>query len=428
MKPVCKKQVLIAVSAAAVMSMAVPGAAKARRFSLHVFAFMGSDRHPAVKVKSITTYGNLVFLKKGNRFESVYDLFITVKNRNGKVVDTAVLKDRASVRSYKETKSNRQSSKLSRSFKLKPGRYTVEAALIVRNTMLRMEKVAVIDVPDFIAGGLGVSKPRFFVTALEPPSRGTAIIAAPDAGSEAFIESEYAIFAEFNKYPAVLVEISTENLPADTLACKLYFEVIGRSREQLFYANKNMTLTGMNDRYMLLLNADDWDPGNYTLNVKAVLDNPRREAASSMRFTVEFSRAMLGKRFKETLAILALIASPEELEFLQKADTADRARAWEEFWKKRDPNPETPVNEALDEYLRRVRFAVENFSLMDKGWKTDRGKVYIKYGPPDQEETTVDPYMQGEYLIWRYFSRNLTFVFFDRFGLGEYHLVSARSF
>ncbi|NIO00898.1 MAG: GWxTD domain-containing protein [Candidatus Latescibacteria bacterium] len=132
---------------------------------------------------------------------------------------------------------------------------------------------------------------------------------------------------------------------------------------------------------------------------------------------------MLGKYFDQTMEILALIASSEELEGLKNASFEDRPRAWSEFWRMRDPTPNTEANEALEEHLRRVRYATTHFSSLDSGWKTDRGQVYIKYGEPDQIDTSTDPYLQGEYLIWRYFSNNLVFVFYDRFGLGDYRLI-----
>jgi len=91
---------------------------------------------------------------------------------------------------------------------------------------------------------------------------------------------------------------------------------------------------------------------------------------------------------------------------------------------RRDPSPGTERNEALDEHLDRIRYVTENFSGNQEGWRTDRGKVYIAYGRPDDIETKIDPQTQGEYQIWHYYIENRTFVFFDRFGLGEYQLTN----
>ena len=62
------------------------------------------------------------------------------------------------------------------------------------------------------------------------------------------------------------------------------------------------------------------------------------------------------------------------------------------------------------------------------GWRSDRGRIYVKHGEPDEVEVRSDPYIQGTYLIWRYYQNNMTFVFHDRFGLGEYRLTQTRAF
>ena len=55
----------------------------------------------------------------------------------------------------------------------------------------------------------------------------------------------------------------------------------------------------------------------------------------------------------------------------------------EQFWLRRDPTPGTAENEMKEEHYRRIAFANDNFHRGIPGWKTDRGMIYIKYGPPD---------------------------------------------
>ena len=56
----------------------------------------------------------------------------------------------------------------------------------------------------------------------------------------------------------------------------------------------------------------------------------------------------------------------------------------ETFWYRRDPTPDTVENEFREEYFRRVMYANERFGGRIPGWKTDRGRIYIVYGPPDE--------------------------------------------
>jgi GWxTD domain-containing protein len=83
---------------------------------------------------------------------------------------------------------------------------------------------------------------------------------------------------------------------------------------------------------------------------------------------------------------LAAVAGRDEADrYAAIPDPADRDRHWLKFWKEKDPTPTTPENERYEEHLRRVAFADRNFPASVFYWD-DRGKIYIKYGDPDQRE------------------------------------------
>lgn len=86
------------------------------------------------------------------------------------------------------------------------------------------------------------------------------------------------------------------------------------------------------------------------------------------------------------------IVSVEEKSVFQKLTTdEERDQFIEQFWKRRDPDPKTPYNEFKEEHYRRIAYVNEHFTCGIPGWKTDRGMVYIKYGPPDR----IDDYTYG---------------------------------
>src|SRR4029453_11603353 len=90
------------------------------------------------------------------------------------------------------------------------------------------------------------------------------------------------------------------------------------------------------------------------------------------------------------------IATPEEIkEFKRLKDDRDRASFIEQFWRKRDPSPETLTNEYRQLFRERGKEANDKFlDSAAPGWKTDRGKIYILHGPP--EEVREDPNMRTE--------------------------------
>ncbi|MCU0607223.1 MAG: GWxTD domain-containing protein [Candidatus Edwardsbacteria bacterium] len=83
---------------------------------------------------------------------------------------------------------------------------------------------------------------------------------------------------------------------------------------------------------------------------------------------------------------LAAVGSPEELTAYEALpDSAAREDFWRTFWKRKDPTPTTERNERYEEHLARVGFADENFPA-SSGWWDDRGKIYLKFGDPDDRE------------------------------------------
>lgn len=132
-------------------------------------------------------------------------------------------------------------------------------------------------------------------------------------------------------------------------------------------------------------------------------------------------------RFPE-LSIKALkhIQEGVVVDSLLDIDDENQYKALVEFWKKMDPSPETEYNELMREYYSRVDYAQENFSSITgiKGVETDRGKVLVKFGKPDQVERASNE--KGKVVeTWFYIKPQRKFVFVDKQGVGEFSLESS---
>jgi GWxTD domain-containing protein len=136
------------------------------------------------------------------------------------------------------------------------------------------------------------------------------------------------------------------------------------------------------------------------------------------------------------------IITPEERASFKKLSTDDeREQFIEAFWERRNPNPGSPENEFKEEYYRRIAYANEHYASGIPGWKTDRGRIYIMYGPPDEVDshpsggTYVRPPEEGggetstfPFEDWRYryiegIGENVMLEFVDPTMTGEYHLT-----
>lgn len=85
--------------------------------------------------------------------------------------------------------------------------------------------------------------------------------------------------------------------------------------------------------------------------------------------------------------VVYIITDQERKAFMRLKNDEERQQFVEEFWRRRDPTPDTEENEYEEEIYRRIAYANAHFASGIPGWKTDRGMIYIKYGPPDEKET-----------------------------------------
>jgi len=85
--------------------------------------------------------------------------------------------------------------------------------------------------------------------------------------------------------------------------------------------------------------------------------------------------------------VVYIITEEEKAAFKRLTTDEERYQFIEQFWLRRDPSADTVENEFRDEHYRRIAYANERFASGKPGWKTDRGRIYITWGPPDQIES-----------------------------------------
>ncbi len=136
------------------------------------------------------------------------------------------------------------------------------------------------------------------------------------------------------------------------------------------------------------------------------------------------------------------IISPEErTAFLQLETNEEREQFIEQFWLRRSSNPDMPDNDFKEEHYRRIAYANEHYASGIPGWKTDRGRIYIIWGAPDEIEshptggtydrpmeegggsTTTYPWERWRYRYLEGIQENVELEFVDPSGSGEYHLT-----
>jgi GWxTD domain-containing protein len=136
-----------------------------------------------------------------------------------------------------------------------------------------------------------------------------------------------------------------------------------------------------------------------------------------------------------------IITDEERSAFKRLATDEEREQFIEQFWLRRDPTPDTVENEFKEEHYRRIAYANEHYASGIPGWKTDRGRIYITYGPPDENEshpsggtyerppeegggeTSTFPFEQWRYRYIEGVGTNIIIEFVDPTMSGEYHMT-----
>lgn len=155
----------------------------------------------------------------------------------------------------------------------------------------------------------------------------------------------------------------------------------------------------------------------------------------------------LGQTYKKWLDedVRWIITDEEREAFKKLSNDEERDSFIETFWLRRDPTPDTVENEYKEEHYRRIAYSNEHFAAGIPGWKTDRGRIYIMYGPPDSTDSHPSggfyerPMEEGggststyPFETWRYrylegVGQEIEIEFVDTCMCGEYHMTMDRS-
>src|SRR5579862_1844778 len=155
----------------------------------------------------------------------------------------------------------------------------------------------------------------------------------------------------------------------------------------------------------------------------------------------------LSKTYKKWLNedVVWIITDEERAAFKQLSNDEERDNFIEAFWQRRDPTPDTEENEYKEEHYRRIAYANEHFAAGIPGWKSDRGRIYIMYGPADEidshpsggtyerpmeeggGETSTYPFEDWRYRYLEGIGQEIEIEFVDTCMCGEYHMTIDRS-
>jgi len=185
----------------------------------------------------------------------------------------------------------------------------------------------------------------------------------------------------------------------------------------------------------------DWLPGRYRMQI-VVTDHTTREADTvSAPFVILPPKDILMASLKPSVSdpydtlnlnvkinLTAYLLTPEQQSTLNRLTEAGKLNFLDQYWREHDEDPSTSIIENRVELIERYKYCNKYFSTNEdktNGWSTDRGRIYMTYGPWEEIDDKESPRRGSPYQIWYYHSlkEGKVFVFVDSLGFYDYRLV-----
>jgi GWxTD domain-containing protein len=213
--------------------------------------------------------------------------------------------------------------------------------------------------------------------------------------------------------------------PGNTKAIKLESTLKQKSGKEGYNFSQEVIPQKEITKVFLQINKESMVRGENQLMLKVSSEGQSKLIRKDLQFVAGI-QAFEGLPVEDMIGPLIYVTDGDDWKKLNHASDGEKDSVFKSFWDKRNPSPGSPENELFNEFYRRVDITNRNFSFTRKeGWRTDRGRVFIVFGPPNRiEHSTPMGYTQADYEVWYYDELREKFVFYDEFGFGDFRLVS----
>jgi GWxTD domain-containing protein len=356
------------------------------------------------------------FVKKDEFYFGAYSITVLVTSSDGKLIEELSWERSLKVLDFERTNNPHVYDLSSKSLTLSPDDVIVEVVFEDKESQRKYRSTKSMRISDFDKDRFGQSDIMLVAGITENNSKRRI---TPQINPNMSIDQDglHIYYEAYNPYDISSVNI----LYRIKRLTKLVSE---RSEKQALKKGINSFLTNVN--------SDEFSVGAYTIEV--VLSNPNDTTQSGIfssakkTFVLEWVSSSGSPiqitNLDEAVEQLQYFAKSEEIDYIEDApDEEEKRKRFEAFWERNNPVPGATVNKAMVEYYGRVAYANEHFSHFQKGWKSDRGMVFILYGPPSYIERHPSVPDSSPYNIWEYFDIGRRFTFVDYNGFGDYRLL-----
>lgn len=358
----------------------------------------------------------LSFVRDGDTYRAPYEIHLSLA-RGGNQVSAVNSMEIVRVPTFKEINRTDESVIFQHYFKVPPGNYNISFQVRDAGSARSTAQDGAITIPSLRSGLLSTpvlvyeAVPRLMLDSLP------RILASPRSSAVFGQDSTVAVYLEaYGTQPRLPISFVVQNDRGavtwrDTVILQRHGNVLGGS------VNIPISRVGIGI-------------ANVTFTRGDAMDTVRTPVF------VSFGNDIPLLSYEEMLFQLRYYAAPDRIRNLRDASPERRGTVWADFLHSSDPVPATPEHEGLQTYFGRVLQA--NFRFREEsggrsGWQSDRGKVFVALGEPDQvyEQTTNVPLtstsmaQRGRVQYWEYAQYRLRFLFYDETGTGRWRITPA---
>jgi GWxTD domain-containing protein len=397
------------------------------RLFIEALSFPSDDKNKSQIVISLQIpYEMLVFTKSPDRtskdYISSFDISIEIFDKDKNFIDRKIKQEIIELDELERKSLIDKFYNFKFIFEVAPNRYNILVEVNDRESSNGSRReIKLFEAKDY-------SKKKISDIALYPPD-------ITNADSAVFFPS----IVPFGENSILYAEIINYNEESDKIYLKIDQLMEKQQKDSIYniqippnfitkkqYAHDSSSNTEPIYQIKFPLKTDTFQIMKYEITLNC---NSNLETSVKKMFDILWQKMPLSLRdFVRSQSYLKLITTKAEFDSLKAGSIATQREKFLEFWKKRNPTPNTAYNKLMAEFYTRVDYAILNFSSIAKpdGSDTDRGKTYILYGKPDDIIRRLDP-KEAPREIWIYNKLNKKFTFVDESRQGNYTLLSTES-
>lgn len=354
-------------------------------------------------------YNEIQFVKNPESFAASYMVMVSVfdEGRERLLVEKS-WREKIEVKDFEQTTSKNNFNLSLRSFHLQPAKYFIRTSVEDEDSKKSYSSENVYIVRDL---SKEVSMSDVMLIAKQTQVEGSSKLLPNVTRNLTALKDGIPVFFEIYSITPKEVEV--------------VYLVKDKDQKEAFIKSETKELDSGRTQVIYTLKDVSLSLGDYTLEVKIMDDDETLTSVNKSFVSRWIGVPSSIQDLDKAIAQLVYIASPGEISNIEDAKTQEeKVERYLEFWKKRDPTPNTEENEIFNEYYRRIAYANENFSHYIEGWRSDRGMVFIILGSPNNVDRHPFALESKPYEVWQYYELNRRYVFVDETGFGDYRLVT----